>query len=150
MLKTRLFFVFICWAILTQAQTAKDLSPPTNTFFLELGGTYYGFREELSSALSYEGFGGLHLGLGSHRQKKNDWTEHWGITFQYGEVKAKVNNENDWTNIYAFSAAYSLSKTLLKKRKWTILTGGSVGINGLYTVYPLLFANNGDAYSLDL
>ena len=74
------------------------------------------------------------------------------LTFEYGETEAKVNDENDFTKIFSASASYSkIGKISSKKNdKINYFLGGSGSFNGLYILYPLLFSNNADAYSIDL
>ena len=134
----------------------QDSSPPLqviNKFIsVEAGGIYYGFRDQISSVLFYEGLGGGHIGTGYKRDKNNIIFDDIRLSLEYGEVKAKENDPNDFVNIISFSASYSRIKKFNPKKhqKVNFFAGGTFSIDGIYISYPLVFSNNGDAYSADL
>ncbi len=149
------FIIFLILSFSTNVK-GQDSIPPTKQVYqfisVEAGGVYYGFRDEISSVLFYEGLGGAHLGVGYQRSKNNKSLDAVNIAFEYGEARAKVNDANDFTTILSFSVSYSkIWKFQSKKRsKINYFLGGGVSFNGLYIQYPLIFSNNGHAYTIDV
>jgi len=103
-----------------------------------------------ASALAYEGLGWGSIGLG-YQSTSNKVYHDVNFFFEYGEGKYREIPNEDYTSIYRLQAKYSAywtNKKTDKKYRWTF--GGSIFSNALYLVYPYLFGNNADAYSLDI
>jgi len=133
-------------------QGKKDPVPMMKAFSLNTGGNYYNFRDEISSDLLYRGLGGGHFGLGYHINKGDKVLNTFKLTFAYGEAKSPESSEDDYASIYGISAGYSHLRKITHKSASSLTgyLGASAFFDGMNIVYPLVFGNNDNAYSIDL
>lgn len=132
----------------------QNYEPPhkSKAFSIRMGGVYYGVRDHNSSTLFYEGLGGLRLGITCQKSKNDVLLNDFQMNIEYGEVGKKSNMGEDIISIYSLSGAYTKLRKYgsAKHPKINYFLGGSASIRALYLVYPFIFANNGDTYSMDL
>lgn len=134
----------------TMAQESQNKPINSSSYYFELGGIYYYFRDEIASELNYEGLGGSRIGLGYNRSN-NKIQQNVNLLFEYGRARyRKVKNEN-FTDIYRLSGSYSLNwQNPILENKLYWIGGGTFSSEALYLIYPYLIGNNADTYSIDL
>lgn len=133
-------------------QEKNDPVPKIKAFSLSAGGIYYNFRDEITSDLLYRGLGGGHFGLRYHINKGDEVLQGVRLSVSYGEAKAPLNSQDDYATIYGVSAGYSHLRKITRKSasRLTGYLGASAFFDGINIVYPLVFGNNDNAYSIDI
>ncbi len=151
-LKITLLCVVLNTTIIASAQHIWLDSIYKSASYVETGAIYYHFRDELSSNLVYEGVGGGRIGGGYHLNAKRPKIHHSiDFSFEYGEAKYRGVPNEDYSAIYRLTGMYGLYKEGKSLTKYSTFSyGGTVTSDALYTIYPFLFGNNGNAYSIDL
>lgn len=146
------FLMALCSIFESKAQKTEqgDLIEKYKSFYFELGESYYHFQDLNASAFVQKGLGWGSIGLG-YQSTSNKINHDVNIFFEYGEAQYSETFMEDYTSIFKLHAKYSVywvNNKVNKKHEWTF--GGSILSDALYFVYPYLYGNNADTYSIDV